>query len=255
MLTAPCWLFANPLPVFYLNEVQILPVSRVEVNFSWARVNHWEIITSAGTMQIQTITNPSKYYVLNDTNIIGDFTLNSIADSIVLVDTFGYKVDKVKWPGDFEPPIAGASAAWFCSTSYYIDPITYEEWTQYYYYWNTNWPPSFGAANPTSPNAVVEQNTVTLASSGLNIKAFPNPARAQTVLSYAVPPGEDYNLKLYDLSGRLVKNLDQGKGKGGYINIQWHGDNEDQKAVSAGNYLAVLSSGGQKTTQKITWLK
>lgn len=247
--------FGNPIALKYINEVQTLPVPRVEVNFYWARVNHWEIKSSSGILQIQTILNPSQYFVLSDSNIIGSFSLNQSSDSIILIDTFGYRIDKVTWPGDFEPPITGTSAACFCSTSYYINPITHEEWTEYYYYWNTNWPPSFGAANTTSPNGGVEQNITTPVLSGPKIKAFPNPARAQTILSYTVPLGSEYTLKLYDMAGRLVKYLDRGTGNGGYINIQWHGDNENQMTVSAGNYLAVLTAGGQKTTQKVTWLK
>lgn len=344
----------NPVALKHINEVQTLPIPRVEVNFYGSRVNHWEIKSSSGTLQIQNIINPPAYYILSDTNIIGNFILNPSSDSIVLIDTLGYRVDKVTWPGDFNPPAANYSTALYSyiDSFYCFDPYLGLWWweTELYYAWHNNWPPSFGFINPASPSAIelsqfsaqsnangvkllwytesesdnyqwiIERSTeptsnysevarmpaqsggnvganysykdksvlanstyyyrlgdqdkngdVTWhgpvhvstkaqgvgspASSGLTIKAFPNPARAQTILSYAVPLGEGYNLKLYDLSGRLVKNLDQGKGMGGYINIQWHGDNEDQKAVSAGNYLAILSSGGQKITQKITWLK
>jgi len=346
--------YGNPVALKFINEVQTLPVPRVEINFYSSRVNHWEIKSSTGILQIQNIINPPTYCTLSDTNILGSFNLNPSSDSIILIDTFGFRVDKVTWPGDFNPPLTGYSAAlyWWIDSTWGYDPgLGVWCWdTDLYYAWHANWPTSFGLPNPASATSielsqfsarsnangvelswntesesdnyqwVIERSTeptsnylevarmpaqpggtaganysysdknalanstyyyrlgdqdkngnvtwhgpvsvstkaqsvASPASSGLNIKAFPNPARAQTILSYAVPPGEDYNLKLYDLSGRLVKNLDQGKGNGGYINIQWHGDNEDKKAVSAGNYLAVLSSGGQKTTQKITWLK
>jgi len=362
MLAAPCWLFANPLPSLLITEVQISPTPRFELWTIGTKAFHlYAVKTKAGTFPISDFTIPENgYFEINDDLIIGTFALNSIRDTITLIDSLGYVKATVRWPEDsyyeytFNPPSNGYSAAKYTvvDSFFCFDPWTGEEWWEIETYsdWHTDWPTSFGLPNPASPSAIelsqfsaqpnangvellwntesesdnyqwfIERSTeptsnylevarmpaqsrgdvganysyndksvlanssyyyrlgdqdkngnVTWhgpvyvstkaqsvgspASSGLNIKAFPNPARAQTVLSYAVPPGEDYNLKLYDLSGRLVKNLDQGKGKGGYINIQWHGDNEDQKAVSSGNYLAVLSSGGQKTTQKITWLK
>lgn len=47
---------------------------------------------------------------------------------------------------------------------------------------------------------------------------------------------KEVNIKVYDVSGRLVKNIYKGKIKGN-CTLNWHGDDENGRAVSDGVYF------------------
>jgi len=54
---------------------------------------------------------------------------------------------------------------------------------------------------------------------------YPNPARSSVTLRYGVPVGTDIELRVYDLSGRLVTTLVHGTKQPGYytLELNFHG--------------------------------
>jgi hypothetical protein len=75
---------------------------------------------------------------------------------------------------------------------------------------------------------------------------FPNPARAQTTVQFAVPGQQKVALKLYDVMGREVRTLARGPQEG---------RTEMQVALSdlsSGIYFLRLQAGGTTKTQKMT---
>jgi hypothetical protein len=88
--------------------------------------------------------------------------------------------------------------------------------------------------------------------------AAPNPFSPSTNLTYSIPSrlgGSNIQLKIYDLSGRLVRTLVDGPGPAGPNGIVWDGRNENGEIVVAGVYACRLSIGEQKVTRRLVLVR
>ncbi len=92
---------------------------------------------------------------------------------------------------------------------------------------------------------------------------FPNPFTQKTVISYQVAVISKnlklitdhrlpITLKIYDLSGRLVKTLVDREQKPGYYKIKWDGKDNTGKKVATGIYFLKFKAGKFETTKKLT---
>ncbi len=82
-------------------------------------------------------------------------------------------------------------------------------------------------------------------------KAKPNPFRTQTEIRYSLSATEKVSLYIYDISGRTVKTLVNGKINPGIYSITWNGKNERGQQVSAGVYFYQLKTKDYTKTNKI----
>jgi len=82
----------------------------------------------------------------------------------------------------------------------------------------------------------------------------PNPANKEANLSFTLPKSGNYRLKIYNISGQVVKTLD-GKGNAGKNTVTWNGlDNGGRKAAN-GVYLYNLQAFGNSATKKMIVLR
>lgn len=249
--------FANPIALpTCINEVQIRPVSRFEIHIhphspdSVYPINFdgCSVTCSSGVFQVPNFTLTDKYThaVIADSQLGVDFVLSPVADSLVFKDGSGTLLDMVLWPLDFAAPDSGFSAALLCSLQN----------SAQYFYWCVNCTTTFG-----SHNGGYDPDYQGVEGRGDSLKpeaffeVYPNPASSQVVLSFMAPKGQSYDLKVYDLAGRLVKKIEEGVGEGRYITAIWMGINMDGRMVSEGTYFVVLHSEGRKTSRKITRFK
>jgi flagellar hook assembly protein FlgD len=63
------------------------------------------------------------------------------------------------------------------------------------------------------------------------------------------------SLKLYDITGRLIRTLASGQQAGGSYAAPWDGKDENGREVSSGVYLYQLKTGGFQSTQRLTLLR
>ncbi|MFZ5519420.1 MAG: FlgD immunoglobulin-like domain containing protein [Candidatus Zhuqueibacterota bacterium] len=87
---------------------------------------------------------------------------------------------------------------------------------------------------------------------------YPNPFNQETVFKVDVPllsSGEEVALKIYNLTGQLVRTLLSGESQPGTRLVHWSGNDEGQRPVSSGEYLAVLTAGRQRIVQKFILLR
>lgn len=80
-------------------------------------------------------------------------------------------------------------------------------------------------------------------------KCYPNPFTAQISIAYEIPDVEGgdavTSIAVYDISGKLVRNLvNEVKAPGTYI-VEWDGTDSRGVPVASGVYLASLRSGGK----------
>ncbi len=83
----------------------------------------------------------------------------------------------------------------------------------------------------------------------------PNPFRAATSLSYALPKAGPVRLSIFDLSGRRVRELvDQVVGAGVY-QASWDGRDEGGRLLPSGIYYCRLEAAGDAANEKVTRLE
>ena len=84
---------------------------------------------------------------------------------------------------------------------------------------------------------------------------YPNPFNPTTTIKYELPIDAFVNIKIYDLTGRLVKTLINRKQSAGYKEVNWSGIDNSGKPATAGLYLCSFEAGGFRHTKKMVLLK
>jgi len=88
-----------------------------------------------------------------------------------------------------------------------------------------------------------------------SVRAYPNPMRGTTTLSFTLPQPQDVRLAVYDISGRLVAKIDDGHREAGLQEITWDGRDANGAEVASGIYLCRLDAGEHHATRKVTVLR
>ncbi len=89
---------------------------------------------------------------------------------------------------------------------------------------------------------------------------YPNPFNPETWIPYQLAEAAGVDVKIYDVSGRLVRTISVGfKPIGYYLTREraayWDGRNETGEPVSSGVYFLQLVAGDFSATQRIVVLK
>lgn len=99
-------------------------------------------------------------------------------------------------------------------------------------------------------NATAGQKTGD-ATAGMHM-AFPNPFTAKTTIKYQMAAGGQVAIKVYNISGQVVKILvDEHKPAGHHI-VLWDGRDDTGNRVAAGVYLYRMQAGDYTKTNKMT---
>ena len=92
------------------------------------------------------------------------------------------------------------------------------------------------------------------------LQNFPNPFNPETWIPYTLADDADVNVRIYDVEGRLVRNLDVGHQRTGrYINretaVYWDGRDRLGESVSSGVYFYTLKADAFSETRRMVILK
>ncbi len=83
----------------------------------------------------------------------------------------------------------------------------------------------------------------------------PNPFNPQTVITFSLPRAQDATLRIYDISGRLVRSLVQGAQTAGMHEVTWKGRDDSGSSVASGMYFFRLVTEEGSLVRKMTLLK
>lgn len=98
--------------------------------------------------------------------------------------------------------------------------------------------------NPSTPNAFALHSNV------------PNPFNPQTTISYDIPAsGGNVSISIYDVAGRLVRELVSEHRGAGTWSVQWNGDDAHGGRVASGVYFYRMRAGSFVDTRKMVLLK
>ncbi len=83
----------------------------------------------------------------------------------------------------------------------------------------------------------------------------PNPFNPMTQIAYHVPHESGVSIRIYDVSGRLVRTLVDGVRQPGRHLTVWNGRDGQGRRVAAGVYFCVAEAVGESATRKIVLLR
>ena len=79
---------------------------------------------------------------------------------------------------------------------------------------------------------------------------YPNPFKIQTAIRYSLPGESRVSLKIYSITGRLVKTLLDQNQTSGIYSVNWDGKDNLGKTVSSGIYFYRLETDNYQTTNR-----
>jgi len=87
------------------------------------------------------------------------------------------------------------------------------------------------------------------------VGAVPNPFNPQTMVRFALPSSQHASLRVYDVSGRLVRQLTDAVLPAGQHDVRWDGRDRQGRAVASGTYFARLVAGGQEEVKSMVLVR
>ena len=107
-----------------------------------------------------------------------------------------------------------------------------------------------------NPNVgVAETEHRPLQSPILQISASPIPARSRVNIYYSLPKSTAVRLSIYDVSGRLIRNLVDGTQEAGLRVVLWQSRDDTGAKVSDGIYFCHLTARDVTGTKKLIVLR
>jgi hypothetical protein len=86
---------------------------------------------------------------------------------------------------------------------------------------------------------------------------YPNPFNPETTIEFDVPAGtyNDTSLRIYDVSGKLIKMLINGTMDPGYHSVVWDGKDNNGTSVSSGVYYCKMVTKNYSKVMQLVLLK
>ena len=84
---------------------------------------------------------------------------------------------------------------------------------------------------------------------------YPNPFNPSTVISFSLSKEEFVSIDIYDMTGKHIICLMNGKKKVGTYNINWSGRDKNGALITTGQYLYQLRTSSSSTFMKMLFIK
>jgi len=121
-------------------------------------------------------------------------------------------------------------------------------YSNYPYYWDDIEITSTGGASSAPVVELPESYTLS--------QNYPNPFNPKTTIKYELPNSGDISLKIYNVTGQLVRTLVNNYEEAGYHSIEWNGDDENGRSVASGIYIyRLINNEGIVDTKKMIMVK
>ena len=86
--------------------------------------------------------------------------------------------------------------------------------------------------------------------------AYPNPFNPQTTIAFELPDRETVTLQVFDMAGRLVKELIGAEVYAqGPHQVIWNGRDDSGRQVASGTYFYRFEAGSYNETKRMVLLK
>jgi hypothetical protein len=86
-------------------------------------------------------------------------------------------------------------------------------------------------------------------------RAYPNPFNPRTHITYRLAEAAQVKITVFNLAGREIKELHNGRQPAGSYLITWNGTNANGQNVSSGAYVIRMQTETETEVQKVMLLK
>jgi hypothetical protein len=86
-------------------------------------------------------------------------------------------------------------------------------------------------------------------------KAYPNPFNPRTYIGYRLSEDDRVEISVYDLLGRRVKALFNGRQSAGSYHVYWNATDETGNRAPSGGYIIQMTTGKTSQNQKVLLMK
>ncbi len=100
-----------------------------------------------------------------------------------------------------------------------------------------------------------QNNTLISKTSAPSLAVYPNPVSSSTTISFTLQQSQKVSIHVFDVSGRLIKNLADEPMQAGVHQLTWNATDESGTAVAKGLYIVKLQSGDDVQTKKISVIR
>lgn len=84
---------------------------------------------------------------------------------------------------------------------------------------------------------------------------FPNPFNPETKIRFALPEKNNVSIKIFNVLGEQIRNLNQGSLEAGFHQVHWNGTNQTGLPVGSGIYFYQIYVGRQVLRGKMMFIK
>ena len=84
---------------------------------------------------------------------------------------------------------------------------------------------------------------------------YPNPFNPSTIISFTLNKEEFVSIDIYDMTGKHIIRLVNGKKKVGTHSINWNGRDKNDALITTGQYLYQLRTSSSSTVMKMHFIK
>jgi hypothetical protein len=84
---------------------------------------------------------------------------------------------------------------------------------------------------------------------------YPNPFRQGTTIRYSIPKTGKVTLRVYDITGRMVKQLVNKEQRAGVYTANWEGDTPNNRKLATGVYFVRLTADEKTATRKLVLVR
>jgi Spy/CpxP family protein refolding chaperone len=111
----------------------------------------------------------------------------------------------------------------------------------------------YGIESPGNSTSQVSEKTP--AENLITAGSYPNPFNPETQLAYTLGVSERVKIRIYNITGQLIRTFDQGYQPAGSYSIRWDGRNENGNTAASGVYLYRIEAGPYNITNRMVLLK
>ena len=104
-------------------------------------------------------------------------------------------------------------------------------------------------------DSLLSSNVEHIPGSFILFQNYPNPFNPSTFIEYTLYDDSFVNVAIYDLTGKLVKTLFNGRQKEGNIRLVWNSLNNENEHVPGGLYIYSVNIGNSIYSKKMMLLK
>lgn len=88
-----------------------------------------------------------------------------------------------------------------------------------------------------------------------SVQSYPNPFNPVTTIEVALPKPTECSIKIYDIRGRLVRDLYSGRQVAGYAKFAWDGQDDMGHGVGSGVYFAMVKTEKNAMSRRLVLIK